>query len=219
VSNRTYSQYCGLAHALDLVGERWALLVVRELLLGPKRFTDLAGGLPGIGTNVLSTRLRELEREGLVTRRMLPPPAASVVYELTEYGRELERPLLELGRWGAESLGMRTSGQTLRSGWLGVAMLAFFRPDAERELHATFELDLTDSIFHARVEGDRVAVSDGPATDPDLVLEADNDALVRLLAGALDPAEATAAGAVRLHGDPMLLPRFVEAFRFGLPAA
>jgi DNA-binding HxlR family transcriptional regulator len=214
VSDRTYNQYCGLAQALDLVGERWALLVVRELVLGPKRFSDLASGLPGIGTNVLSTRLRELERDGVIRKRALPPPAASVVYELTEYGRGLERPLLALGRWGAESLGTRTNEQTLRSGWLGVAMLGFFAPDAVPELRATFELRLGDSVFHARVDRGTGVVSDGPAAEPDLVLESDNESFLELLAGALDPAEATASGAVRLTGDAALLPRFVEAFRF-----
>ena len=98
---RTYNQYCGLARALDLVGERWALLVVRELVLGPKRFTDLQAGLPGIGTNILSARLRELEESGVVARRTLPPPAASAVYELTPYGRELEPAVDALGRRGA----------------------------------------------------------------------------------------------------------------------
>src|SRR5215207_6969550 len=99
MSNRTFGQYCGLARALELVGERWALLVVRDLVLGPKRFTDLRRGLPRIPTNVLSARLRELEEAGVVRRRVLPRPASSVVYELTEYGRELDEVVLPLGRW------------------------------------------------------------------------------------------------------------------------
>src|SRR5919199_1965193 len=127
VTSRTYDQFCGVAHALDLVGERWALLVVRDLILGPKRFTDLRRGLPRIGTNVLAARLKELEQAGVVQRRVLPPPAASTVYELTDYGRELEGPLLALGRWGARSLGPRQDGQALRSEWFGVALKAFFR--------------------------------------------------------------------------------------------
>src|SRR5215211_5215261 len=98
---RTYGDRCGVARALDLVGERWALLVVRELLLGPKRFTDLRGGLPNLGPDVLAQRLRELEQAGVLRRRVLPPPAASRVYELTERGRELEPVILGLGRWGS----------------------------------------------------------------------------------------------------------------------
>jgi DNA-binding HxlR family transcriptional regulator len=100
-ARRKYDQGCGSAHALDLIGDRWALLVVRELLLGPKRFTDLRDGLPGIGPNVLSQRLKELEEVGVLRRHVLPPPAASAVYELTEWGRELEDVLVQLGRWGA----------------------------------------------------------------------------------------------------------------------
>ena len=103
--SKRYDQYCPVCHALGLVGERWALLVVRELLKGPKRYTDLLEGLPGVGTNILAARLRELEAGGIVRKRKLPPPAASTVYELTEYGQELEEPLYALARWGARSLG------------------------------------------------------------------------------------------------------------------
>src|SRR5712691_2102797 len=105
MSVRSYGQCCGLAHALELVGERWALLVVRDLILGPKRFTDLRRGLPRIPSNVLSARLRELEESGIVRRRLLPRPQTGVVYELTEYGKELEDVVLRLGLWGAKTLG------------------------------------------------------------------------------------------------------------------
>src|SRR5918911_4085171 len=127
MERRSYRQYCGIAPALDLVGERWALLVVRELVLGPKRFSDLREGLPGIATNVLSQRLRELERDGVVVRRRLPPPAASSVYELTDYGQDLVPILLALGRWGARTLAARPPGHTLRSEWLAVALKAFYQ--------------------------------------------------------------------------------------------
>src|SRR5919198_6110493 len=103
MTSRTYEQFCGVARALDLVGERWALLVVRDLVLGPKRFTDLRRGLPGMGTNILAARLKELEHAGVVRRRTLPPPAASAVYELTEWGHELEPVVLALGRWGSRA--------------------------------------------------------------------------------------------------------------------
>src|SRR6266571_9269434 len=137
MTTRSYEQYCGVARALDLVGERWALLVVRELILGPKRFTDLRRGLPGIGTNVLAARLKELESSGVLARRTLPPPAASTVYELTEYGRELEEVMLAFGRWGAKSMGARAPEQTLQSEWVAVALKAFFRPEAAEDLRAT----------------------------------------------------------------------------------
>src|SRR5687767_3855998 len=102
--SKRYDQYCPMAHALSLVGERWSLLIVRELLRGPKRYTDLAAGLPGIGTNILAARLKDLEEAGVVEKRKLPPPAASTVYELTEYGAGLQEPLYALARWGARSL-------------------------------------------------------------------------------------------------------------------
>src|SRR5207244_7265844 len=158
MTSRTYDQFCGVARALDLVGERWALLVVRDLILGPKRFTDLRRGLPGIGTNVLAARLKELERGGVVARRTLPPPAASMVYELTEYGRRLEGPLLAVGRWGALSMGPRQAGQRLRSEWFGVALKAFFRPEAASDLKAEIELRFEDGTFLARLDHGSLAV-------------------------------------------------------------
>src|SRR3954462_10805280 len=115
--DRTYNQYCGVARALDLVGERWALLVVRELTLGGKRFTDLKDGLPGIGTNVLATRLRQLEADGIVEKLRLAPPAATTIYVLTDHGRELVPAMQALGRWGARSLGEPQPAQAMRAEW------------------------------------------------------------------------------------------------------
>jgi DNA-binding HxlR family transcriptional regulator len=128
---KRYDQYCPVAHALDLVGERWALLVVRELMHGPKRYTDLAEHLPGIGTNILAARLRSLEDCGIVTKHRLPPPAASQVYELTEYGRGLRTVMRELAFWGARSLGPPTDEEELFPGWLENA-LDLFGPLAPR---------------------------------------------------------------------------------------
>src|SRR5947209_20170801 len=113
-----YDQYCPVAHALDVVGDRWALLVTRELMQGPKRYTDLAEGLPGIGTNILAARLRDLEAAGVVTKRTLPPPAASRVYELTDYGLELKPVMRELALWGARSPGPQTAADEFFPGWL-----------------------------------------------------------------------------------------------------
>src|ERR1700755_1743710 len=118
---RRYEQYCPMAHALDLVGDRWALLIVRELMHGPKRYTDLVDHLVGIGTNILAARLRDLEGTGIVPRRTLPPPAASKVYELTEYGRGLRPAMRELAIWGARSLGPPTPESGLFEGWVADA--------------------------------------------------------------------------------------------------
>jgi DNA-binding HxlR family transcriptional regulator len=210
MTSRTYDQFCGVARALDLVGERWAMLVVRDLILGPKRFTDLRRGLPGIGTNVLAARLQELERNGVVRRRLLPPPAASAVYELTDYGRSLEGPLLALGRWGARSMGTRRPGQTLRSEWLGVALKAFFRPEASSDLRAHVELRFEDGTFLVRVDQGSLVVEPGSPNGADLVLETEVETLIAFLAGADVPAAALGA-----EGDEALLERLPQLFAFG----
>ena len=169
-TRRSYRDPCGIARALDAVGERWALLVVRELLLGPKRFTDLAGGLPGVSTDVLSQRLRELEAAGVLERATLPPPAASKVYALTARGRELEPVVLALGRWG--------SAQPLPpgGGTLGVDALVLALPtrfDARRAARGgdlAVELRLGEDVFAARVAGGALHVARGAAARPDAVL-------------------------------------------------
>jgi DNA-binding HxlR family transcriptional regulator len=210
MTSRSYDQFCGIARALDLVGERWALLIVRDLILGPKRFTDLRRGLPGIGTNVLAARLKELERGGVVARRTLPPPAASTVYELTGYGRALEGPLLAVGRWGAASMGRRQDGQTLRSEWFGVALKAFFRPEAAADLKAEIELRFDDGTLLARVEHGTLVVEPGSPNGADLVLETEVETLIAFLAGVDVPPAALAP-----EGDKRLLERLPELFAFG----
>ena len=211
VTSRSYDQFCGVARALDLVGERWALLIVRDLVLGPKRFTDLRRGLAGIGTNVLAARLKELERAGVVQRRLLPPPAASSVYELTEYGRDVEGPLLALGRWGAKSLGAREPWQSLRSEWLAVALKAFFRPEATAGLRATVALCFDDAAFRARIDDGSLAIEESTEDSADLTLSTDVETLIGYLAGAGVPVAALAA-----EGDTALLERLPEIFAFGL---
>jgi DNA-binding HxlR family transcriptional regulator len=163
---RRYDQYCPVAHALELVGERWSLLVVRELLHGPLRYTDLAERLPGIGTNVLASRLRDLETGGVVARRMLPPPAASRVYELTEYGRGLRPVMRELARWGARSLGPPTADDELFPGWLENALETLLAPTAPP---GRFEFRVGDEVASV-VDGE---VQPGSVEQPDAVVEGD----------------------------------------------
>jgi len=147
---RTYGEACGIPRALDRVGERWALLVVRELLLGPKRFTDLKTGLPAASPNVLAQRLRELEQAGIVRKRRLPPPAASQVYELTEWGAELEPVLVALGRWGARApLDPEYMGMSIDSHIVSLATL--FDGELAGDLEASLELRMGDDVFHAVV--------------------------------------------------------------------
>src|ERR671916_308135 len=163
---RTYCDGCAAAHALDLVGERWALLVVRELLLGPKRFTDLRAGLPNVSPNVLAQRLRELERAGVVQRRKLAPPAASRVYELTDWGLELEPVITQLGRWGARSPSRpRDAGLGVDS--LILSFRTMFDPRAAEGLNANYELHLGEDRFRAVVADGRFEVERGSVERPD----------------------------------------------------
>jgi DNA-binding HxlR family transcriptional regulator len=209
--SRRYGQFCGLARAMELVGERWALLVVRDLVLGPKRFSDLRRGLPRIPTNILSARLKELEAAGVVRRRLLPRPAAGVAYELTEYGQELEDVILRLGLWGARALGEPSPEDVLTTDSLILALRATFRPEAAGELRATFEVRLGDIVVHARVDRGTVEVGAGAASAPDLVIEA-GPAIKALLSGELSPKDGVERGLVNVAGDGRLLERFVEAF-------
>jgi DNA-binding HxlR family transcriptional regulator len=204
LSERSYKQYCGVARALDLIGERWALLIVRELTLGPKRFTDLRQGLPGIATNVLSLRLRQLERDELVTRRLLPPPAPAQVYELSALGRELVPIMLALGRWGASTMGPRSPEQSIRAEWLALALKAFFDAEAAEGLSATIALDLDGAPFTLRVNDGQLEVVPGTDGSVDLAIATDTELLLQFLAGApvLVPAE----------GDRALLDRLPELF-------
>jgi DNA-binding HxlR family transcriptional regulator len=212
MSGRTYGQFCGLAHALELVGERWALLVVRDLVLGPKRFSDLRRGLPRIPTNILSARLKELEAAGVVRRRLLPRPAAGVAYELTEYGLELEDVVLRLGLWGAKSLGEPLPADIVTTDSLTLALRATFRPEAARKLRAGYELRVGEIVVHARIDRGSLEAGAGPLPEADLVIET-GPAIRALLAGELGPAEAIESGGVRLTGDTELLTRFVEVFQ------
>jgi DNA-binding HxlR family transcriptional regulator len=213
VHERSYNQYCGVARALDLVGDRWALLVVRDLLLGPKRYTDLARTLPGIGTNILSARLRSLQDAGVIRQRTLPPPAASTVYELTDYGRELEEIVLALGRWGARSMGERRPEQAIHPEWLMNALRAFAAPAGEGTAEE-FGLELDGSLFHLRAANGTLEAAPGPADDPVLVLATDTETLLGLVLGAADPEEAGQVGRLRLAGDRAALPRFLGLFSF-----
>jgi DNA-binding HxlR family transcriptional regulator len=192
-----YDHYCPVAHALDLVGERWALLVVRELMTGPKRYTDLAGHLPGIGTNILASRLRDLEAAGIVTKRTLPPPAASRVYELTEYGQELRTVVRELALWGARSLGPPTDADELFPGWLENALSTLLAPFAPA------------GRFEFRIGHEVASIADGeaqpgPIDHPDVVVEGDPEGVYCMFVDRrLD--------LVSVHGDRALLEQLVDA--------
>lgn len=214
VTKRSYRQHCAVARALDVIGERWTLLVVRELLLGPRRYKDLLDGLSGIGTNLLAARLRELKAAGLVRRRTLPPPAGSTVYELTTLGQGLRPALLELGRWGATFLGRPTGSDEMRPGWYVVSMLASVRPAAAEGLDASYELRIDDEVFHIRLRDGEATIGQVPPDAPDLVVTADLETFLVLLSGDLAPTEGLEGGRVETEGDPATFVRFVEIFRW-----
>lgn len=220
---RSYAQLCGIATALDVIGDRWALLVLRDLLLGPMRFVELADGLPGIGTNTLTGRLKDLEAAEVIQRRLLPRPDRATVYELTAYGRELEPILLALGRWGTRSMGRLPAEVASRSRWLVAAMLAFHNDGQRVARPTTWELRLTDGPFTVRAEGTRLSVKAGapePTVPADLVLTTDDATLHRLLTRQLSPAEARSTQVVTLAGEAAALPRLIDLFTFptlGLP--
>ncbi|WP_308257663.1 winged helix-turn-helix transcriptional regulator [Pseudonocardia lacus] len=193
---RSYHDPCGVARALDVVGERWALLVVRELLLGPKRFTDLAAGLPGLSQNVLSQRLRDLERAGIVTRARLGPPAGTRAYRLTERGAELEPVLLALARWGSR-VPLPGSDAELGVDALALALRTTFDPDAADGLRLTATLRLGDDALRATVHDGRFALARGEAEDPDAVLSGEPGALRAVVFGGRPPRDA----GLRIDGD------------------
>jgi DNA-binding HxlR family transcriptional regulator len=211
MKTRSYGKYCGLAHAVELVGERWALVLVSDLIRGPKRFTDLQRGQPRIPSNVLSARLKELEDAGVVRRRVLPRPAGGVGYELTEYGRELEDVVLRLGLWGAKSMPEARPDDVVTADTLLLALRSTFQPDAARELRADYELRFGEIVVHARVDHGALEVDEGPLPDADLVLDTDVT-LHPLLTGELSPAEAIESGRVRVTGKRKFFERFVEVF-------
>lgn len=193
-----YDQYCPIACSLGLVGERWTLLVVRELMEGPKRYTDLVEGLHGIGTNILAARLKDLESAGLVSRHKLPPPAASTVYELTEAGRQLRPVLHELARFGARYMGPPPV-DALEPGWLVHALDLAVSPLAS-DVTITFRIgDEEASLVEGRAVSGLVAVADA-------VVEGDAAGFYHLFVdGALD--------AVRIDGDFRAVEHVVAAFR------
>jgi DNA-binding HxlR family transcriptional regulator len=209
---RGYGQYCGLARALELVGGRWSLLIVRELLAGPKRFTDLEQGLRGIPTNILSSRLRELEEAGLVERTLVAR-SSSVVYGLTRYGLELEEPVVALGRWGSRSLGTPDESLKFTASALMLALRGAFRPEKARGRSLAAEIRLGDQRLDILVSDGQITFPSDPPSPPRLVLETTPDVLAELLRGLSDLRLASASGRVHVDGPMREAVRFFEMFK------
>jgi DNA-binding HxlR family transcriptional regulator len=205
---KSYNQYCPIAHALDVVGERWSLLIVRELIEHDQlRYSDLHANLPGCGTNILAARLKELERNGVVRRRRLPPPAASTVYELTEYGQELRPVMHLLAHWGARSLGPPTDDVDLEPGWLAGALEMAFPP---KPTAARVEFRVDDEVA-SFVDGEPRL---GPVEDAAAVIECDRSGFYSLLVD-------RDLACVSVDGDVDLVRSLIEALPYSetAPAA
>ncbi|MCH5670338.1 winged helix-turn-helix transcriptional regulator [Streptomyces gilvus] len=197
---RSYDQYCSAARALDLVGDRWTLLIVRELLAGPRRYTDLHADLPGVSTDVLASRLKDMERDGLTSRRRLPPPGAAYVYELTARGRELLPVLQALSRWGQDELGDRRPTDALRAHWFALPLLRALQGEG------LVEVRLEEGDFHLYVgTEDGPVYGDGPAPgEPDARLVLDAETCAALARGEVALADAVRDGRVAVTGDGTL---------------
>ena len=216
MSNRSYNQYCGLAYALDIVGERWTLLIIRELIAGPRRFKDLMDGLPGISTNLLSERLKNLEQQCVLNRRVLPPPAGSTVYELTPLGQGLEQTLLELGKWGSQFVPPSAEGAALLNvGSYALTLKTFFWPNRAVGINETYELRVDNEVLQVQVKEGKIDVRQGVNGPVDVIFETDMPTYLGLLQRQIEPDEAICTGLVRVKGDYAALNRFLDLC--GLP--
>jgi DNA-binding HxlR family transcriptional regulator/putative sterol carrier protein len=212
MAEHRYQQYCALARALDVTGDRWTLLIVRELTPGPRRFTDLIDGLPGISRNLLTERLRGLERDGIVARQELPPPAARQVYELTEDGHDLATAMAPLIAWGVRRLGDREPGETFRARWPAVAMAGLADREAAKGVSETYQFLIGDSAFHLTVDDGSIEPHDGRAEDPAVTWTTDEETWADVASGKIRSSSAAAAGALTVSGDPHAAKRLRKIF-------
>ncbi|MFG1906103.1 winged helix-turn-helix transcriptional regulator [Kribbella sp. NPDC048928] len=218
MEQRTYNQYCATARTLDLVGERWTLLLIRELLTGPRRFSDLQASLRGLGTGLLAARLKHLEREGLACKTTLPAPARTAAYALTPAGAELGPVVLHLARWGLKwAMGERRPEETFHPGWAVLGLEACFDPQKAADLTAVYEFRVGDEVLHAVVEAGTIAAQHGPAQRPDATITIGEDDFVRLTGGNFTLADAIKTGAASATGDRTALRRLKGLFRLPTP--
>jgi DNA-binding HxlR family transcriptional regulator len=210
--DRRYRDEDPLAWALDLVGERWTVLVVRDLLLGPRRFTDLANGLPRTSRNLLTARLRRLEEEGLVRRRELPPPLRVQLYEATEASWDVARALLPLAIWGMRRLGPEHALRTFRVSSFAIGMVAFADRREAEGVRATCQFDVEGESFHLEIDDGAIRPGEGPAEAPAVTVTADRETCAEMMAGRLTAPEAVASGRMVAAGDPEVAVRLFSIF-------
>ena len=220
MSTRSYHQHCGLARALDLLGERWTLLLLRELLLGPKRYRDLAENLPGIGTNLLAARLRTLDAAGVIRRTTLPAPAGVPVYELTERGEQLRPVLEDLALWGYDLLPDRPAeGDAHRASWAAMSMGAVLDRADHGDLRGSFAFTVGDESFTVVVTDDGARVEQGARPDAGVHAAADPATFFALADARTTAARAVRDGGLTVTGDRRLLERLLTGFHLPARAA
>lgn len=217
LGKRSYDDGCAMAHALDLVGERWALLVIRELMLGPKRFTDLRASLPGISANVLTQRLEDLEAVSILERRKLPPPIATWVYRLTEWGQELEPIVQSLGKWAARSPHMPEDAH-MSVNSVVLSFRTMFNSDVAGDFETRLQLSLSGEPFQVTISDGEIEIVRGEITRPDATLDGSSDTIAALVYGGHDLDKAVRAGELTVSGDIAKLKRFATLFPLPEPA-
>lgn len=211
---RTYNRYCALSRALDVIGERWSLLIVLELLSGPKRFTDLEQGVAGIARNLLSKRLKHLQACEVIQKRDLEPPAHSTVYELTDTGRALEPAIRELQRWGVEFLGFPDEDQELRGEWILEALISLADESEIGDFSATYAFQLDDSMFHLRIADGSVEGREAPFQNIDLTVRGTAHAFAEAMVSQQPVDRLADDGGLEFEGDPSLFDRLRALYPF-----
>lgn len=209
--SRPYGQFCGLASALDQIGDRWTILVIRELLIGPRRYGDVQDNLPGIGPNQLSDRLRHLVQSGLADVGPTAGDGRGKLYRLTQRGEELREPLLDLAKWGMRSLTSEDVATGVsRAAWGFLAVQAMLRPNRVPQVNESYQFRVDDNVFHIAVHDGQVDSREGTATHPALTITADAATFISIGAQLLTPADAVLSGKISAVGDPAALRRCSE---------
>lgn len=213
---RSYADACGITRALDVVGERWAIPVVRELIFGPRRYSDLAAALPGVSTNILGSRLKELAAADVVLKRRLPPPAGTTVYALTPWGAQLEPALIALGRWAAHTPA-DLEQQAFSASSFALSLRTTFNPTAATGVTLDLNLVMGTEVFEARIDDGDFTIGRAETTDAHLRLHAGPKELAALVYQRLDPAEELRSGAVRIEGPLESVKTFTRCFTLPEP--
>lgn len=209
-TKRDYGQFCGLAAGLNIIGERWTLLVVRELLIGPARFTELSDNLPGIGPNLLTERLRALTVQGVVESQPVPGDGRAKRYRLTELGEQLREPVLALAHWGLGFLGENDRSGAVRAEWGFLAIQSMVKEELISDHDEVYEFRVDDQLFTIEVSDGRVTFARGAGDNPNMTVECSADTFIRIGARLLSPFDAVATGDVRIKGAPDVIQRCVR---------